>query len=104
MKIQYLIFTLCMAQVYCAVMNEYTTVTDEERAQGYSCKSSDDKLGLMKDGEVRKQYDRTSCTKADCGSGLITIYSCIAVLGPPECRLVSDLSKPYPDCCPKIVC
>ncbi|GJQ87036.1 hypothetical protein Trydic_g12616 [Trypoxylus dichotomus] len=104
MTIQYVIFALCMAQVYCAVSREYTTVTDQERAEGCSCKSIYDKLGLMKEGEIKKQYDPNSCSQAKCGLGLVTVFSCGTIMGPPECKLVSDLSKPYPDCCPKIVC
>ncbi|GJQ87037.1 hypothetical protein Trydic_g12617 [Trypoxylus dichotomus] len=104
MKIQYVIYALCVAQVYCAASREKTTVTDEEKAKGYSCKSTNDKLGLMKDGEIKKQYDPTSCSQADCDKGIVTMYSCGVVAVPPECKLLSDLSKPYPDCCPQIAC
>ncbi|KAK9737393.1 Single domain von Willebrand factor type C [Popillia japonica] len=91
--------------VFCAVALEITTVTDAEKAEGYACKSSDDALGLMKSGEVRKNYLPNSCVRSICGSdGTISYASCGVVAGPPECKIVKDYTKPYPECCPQVVC
>ncbi|GJQ87038.1 hypothetical protein Trydic_g12618 [Trypoxylus dichotomus] len=94
---------LQVIQTYCAVGIEYTTVTDDERAQGYSCKSFNDDIGLMKDGEIRK-HNPKECAEIVCNNGQISYTWCGVQSGPPECKRVIDSHQPFPKCCPKFVC
>ncbi|KAH9636873.1 hypothetical protein HF086_010654 [Spodoptera exigua] len=45
------------------------------------------------------------CTEITCGRKWMNYNSCgSTIVDIPNCHLVEDLSKPYPDCCPKIKC
>ncbi|CAD0245921.1 unnamed protein product [Spodoptera exigua] len=45
------------------------------------------------------------CTEITCGRKWMNYNSCgSTMVDIPNCHLVEDLSKPYPDCCPKIKC
>ncbi|KAF5305240.1 hypothetical protein FQR65_LT07779 [Abscondita terminalis] len=67
------------------------------------CVSKDPVVGTMKVGEIKTVEGR--CVRATCGSGQISYAGCGVISGPEGCKEgPEDLSKPYPDCCPKIIC
>ncbi|KAF9801757.1 hypothetical protein SFRURICE_014911 [Spodoptera frugiperda] len=48
---------------------------------------------------------RGDCTQVVCGKELLNYFSCGAQANTiPNCKLVGDLSKPYPECCPVLQC
>ncbi|XP_074032378.1 complement inhibitor CirpT3-like [Leptinotarsa decemlineata] len=57
----------------------------------------------MKDGEVKRIEGQ--CATATCGSDRnVYLKGCGATSKEAPCKIVEDLSKPYPDCCPKLQC
>ncbi|KAF5305241.1 hypothetical protein FQR65_LT07780 [Abscondita terminalis] len=67
------------------------------------CVSKDSGVGTMKVGETKTI--KGQCVRAICGSGMISYAGCGTIAGPPGCKEgPEDLSKPYPACCPDIVC
>ena len=100
-----LIFAMCLAGVYCGMAIEKTNVLPDQRAQGFACKSSDEHLGLMRSDEERTNYKPNYCGSAKCSSdGDVTFTTCGTVGAGAGCQIVTNSAKPYPDCCPKVVC
>ncbi|KAF5284292.1 hypothetical protein FQA39_LY04585 [Lamprigera yunnana] len=64
------------------------------------CVSKDPSVGTLKYGTTSRLANR--CVKAGCSPGLISLAGCGKVGVRPPCILGKvDLSKDYPDCCPR---
>ncbi|KAH8295585.1 hypothetical protein KR018_006226 [Drosophila ironensis] len=54
-------------------------------------------------GESYKPPER--CIKYSCeGPGKLQATTCPSVAALKPCKMVSDVSKPYPECCPRFDC
>ncbi|GJQ82095.1 hypothetical protein Trydic_g6967 [Trypoxylus dichotomus] len=101
-----LLLVSCLPIVYCATAIEEAPVySAKDRELGYACESGYEAIGLMKEGEVKKNFADDMCGQAYCSDGVIEYTGCGAEEEGPRC-LVSgkDFSKPYPDCCGKVIC
>ncbi|KAB0797068.1 hypothetical protein PPYR_08062 [Photinus pyralis] len=67
------------------------------------CLSDDPLIGRLKLGESKSLHPH-QCVRATCSPGMIQRAGC-GVIGatPPDFIGEPDLSKPYPDCCPKLI-
>ncbi|KAB0794965.1 hypothetical protein PPYR_11804 [Photinus pyralis] len=66
------------------------------------CVSSDPNVGTLKVG-ISTLPD--SCVRATCRPGMIDLAGCgVGSVGKPCYMSGEDLSKPYPECCPRPVC
>uniref|UniRef100_A0A1Q3FMK2 Putative conserved secreted protein n=1 Tax=Culex tarsalis TaxID=7177 RepID=A0A1Q3FMK2_CULTA len=66
--------------------------------------------GQCYDGEtkttVKKGFTKyKNCEKYTCGKDYaLSVTGCLLTAVPKGCGSTSDMSKKYPDCCPKVVC
>ncbi|KAB0802174.1 hypothetical protein PPYR_04360 [Photinus pyralis] len=61
-------------------------------------------IGRFRVGESKSLHPK-QCIRATCERGMVSKAGCGTVLTKPPCHVGStDLSKPYPDCCPKVIC
>ncbi|KAK9686061.1 Single domain von Willebrand factor type C [Popillia japonica] len=96
----------CFPLVFCATSIEDAPVyRAKDRARGYACESAYDAIGLMKEGEVKKNYEEALCGEARCSDGVIEYFGCDITEVGPRCVVADkDFSKPYPDCCGQVTC
>ncbi|KAK4875303.1 hypothetical protein RN001_011725 [Aquatica leii] len=93
-----LFFLCCVSAVYCATFVELVDPDNSE-----VCVSSNPDVGIMKYNETKLLKGK--CVEATCSPGYIIYLGCGKVLVDSPCVLAPvDLSKPYPQCCPKTLC
>ncbi|CAH0722144.1 unnamed protein product, partial [Brenthis ino] len=47
---------------------------------------------------------KSACMRYFCGEKIVQHETCGVKVAAPPCTLVTDKTKPYPDCCPQLSC
>ncbi|KAB0794969.1 hypothetical protein PPYR_11808 [Photinus pyralis] len=96
-----ILITLVYISAVLSVALGWTSI-EEVPVNSEYCESSDPSIGKVKIGVSQSATD---CVRITCSPGTIDLAGCGVRSVSKPCYLgEKDLSKPYPDCCPKPIC
>ncbi|XP_050357924.1 uncharacterized protein LOC126778433 isoform X2 [Nymphalis io] len=95
------VLSACVCVGYASVALGHLEPKPEEFKDQEGC-YVDELKAVIPIGESRPS--KTSCTNIICLGNIMQYHSCSVIQTTPDCKLVTDEKKPYPDCCPQVEC